>query len=453
MPQSRILGRVFPELAQRAVAFELTEEARIAAIEAIADTVTAALAAPRFSYARSVQEAYGVGHSAIWFTGETCSAIGAGFANAMTSAALDLDDGHRASRGHPGAAVVPAVFAELDRLFHTGHLIDEAAVLKAVAVSYEVSLRVAGAKTFYARTGFWAGIAAAAAVASLRNLPAEQFANALAIAGETGPHMATTTSPPAWPQPNGTDVKEGIPWGVLTGIAAVPMAQAGMTGPLDLVDHAPFFDADTILRDRARPMVCESYTKFHAACRHVHAPIEAVAKLMEEHKLVWSDICQISVEAYSGALRIPNMKRPVTVVDAQYSIPYCIGLVAVKGLEALLPMGSDDLGDLDAEAVARRVEVTQSEELEREFPAKTLVRVTIRTNNDSLVSPITAPSGEADNRPNWDKRINKLVTAIEQTLTKPARDTFLEAFEDLKSGNLNALVAQMFSHHEPLQAR
>ncbi|WP_268884099.1 MmgE/PrpD family protein [Jannaschia marina] len=453
MSQPGTVGTAFPELARIATSFELTDDARMGAIEAIADTVTASAAAPRFAFAKPVQDAYGVGHSAIWFTGKTASAIGAGFANAMTSAALDLDDGHRASRGHPGAAVVPAVFAELDQLSADRKSVTDTSVLRAVAVGYEVALRIAGAKSFYARTGFWAGIAAAAAVGSLRKLSTRKFAHALAIGAETGPHMATTTAPPAWPQPNGTDVKEGIPWGVVTGMAAVPLAKAGMTGPLDLVDHAPFFDVDDILAERDRPMVCESYTKFHAACRHVHGPVEAVAQLMAEHDLTWKDLREVSVEAYSGALRIPNLHEPLTVVDAQYSIPYCIGLVALKGLGCLATMNVSDLGNKDAEAVARRVKVSVCDEFEAEFPSKTLVRVTIRTKDGELISPVTTPSGEADDRPDWSRRSDKLVAVTEASLSKATQADLVSAMEDLRTGDLTALRAQMFSHHEPPQGR
>ncbi|MEO1638827.1 MAG: MmgE/PrpD family protein [Pseudomonadota bacterium] len=451
MPQSRALGIVIPELARTAISFELTDEARQAAIEAIVDTVTSAAAAPRFRFTKPVQDAYGVGHSAIWFTGQTSSAIGAGFANAMSSAALDLDDGHRASRGHPGAAVIPTVFAELDQLLADRKVIGDDDALRAVAIGYEIGLRVAGAKSFYARTGFWAGIAAAAASASLKKLSAGKFENALAIAAETGPHMATTTAPPAWPQPNGTDVKEGIPWGVVAGLSAVPLAKAGMTGPLDLVDHAPFFDADDILADFDRPLVCESYTKFYAACRHVHAPVEAVAALMEDHDLGWKDLREVAVEAYSGTLRIPNLQKPESVVDAQYSIPYCIGLTATKGLGSLITMSPSDLKDENAEAVAKRVKISICDEFEAEFPVKTLVRVTIKTKRGTFVSPVTAPSGEADNRPDWSRRMKKFQLATAQSLTDPAGDSLMVALHLAREGKLNALRAQMFSHHEQPQ--
>lgn len=444
-------GVAIPKLARLAADFELSEDARAGAAEAIADAVTASAAARRSAFAGPVQDAYGKGSSAIWFTGETASATGAAFANALSTAALDLDDGHRRSRGHPGAAVVPPVLADLDRLLADRKQVGDEAALSAVAAGYEVGLRVASAKGFYARTGFWAGIAAAAAVANLRGLSARQTANALAIAGETGPHMATTTSPPAWPQPNGTDVKEGIPWGVAAGMAAVPLAEAGMTGPLDLVDHAPFFDRDEILAERELPMVCETYTKFHAACRHAHGPVEAVAALMAEHGLQWKDLDEVLVEAYSGALRIPNAHRPATVVDAQYSIPYCIGLVAVKGLDSLATMDPGDLGVDDAETVASRVVVKKSDEFERSFPARTLVRVTIKTGSGTYVSPVTAPSGEADSRPDWPSRRKKLTSVTARSMSDSSRERLLEAMDSLRSGSLSAMRAELSALHEPPQ--
>ncbi|MEO0543085.1 MAG: MmgE/PrpD family protein [Pseudomonadota bacterium] len=429
-----------PELAKIATNFTLTEQANIAAIEAVVDTVTAAAAAPLFPFTKAIWSSYGKGESPLWFTDQKTSVIGAAFANSYTSAALDLDDGHRASRGHPGACIVPAVLAALEDLRAAGKSIDANKVLKAIAVGYEVSLRIAGAKNFYARTGFWAGIAAAASVASLYELPQDKFAHALAIAGETGPHMATTTAGPAWPQPNGTHVKEGIPWGVASGIAAVQFAQNGMHGPLDLVDHEPFFNPEYILAPGNRPMVCETYTKFQATCRHVHGPVEAVDALIRANEISPSEITAVTVEAYSGALRISNHSRPKTIVEAQYSIPYCVGLAAVKGLDVFLPMNEGDLGHQQAEAIAEKVLVRQSAEFEREFPARTLCRVTIRTDKKEFVGSVTEPSGEANKRPTWIARLGKFETVTANSIPQARREALLNAFESLKAANIEPLL-------------
>lgn len=435
---------ILHELAVLAQSQAVTPAAEQAALEAVLDLVTAVAAAPRCGLGPALRSAHGPGPGAIWFTGETAAPTAAGFANALAGAALDLDDGHRKSRGHPGAAVIPAVLAQADRLTADGRPPEDRDIVRAIVLGYEIGLRIAAARSFYARTGFWGGFAAAAGAGVLVGLEINELAHALAIAGETGPHMATTTAPPAWPQPNGSHVKEGIPWGVATGLAAVPLAQAGITGALDLVDHAPFFDAEAILADRAGPAICETYTKFHAACRHVHAPVEAFLALAHREDIPVDSIEAIEVAAYSGALRIPNRPDPRNLVDAQYSIPYCIGLVARHGADALLPMTKAALHDRACEDLARRVTVRVDTECEARFPDETPVRVTIRTAGRTVTSPITTPSGEASARPNWEERLRKFRIATQATLSPKDQERFMKAFSALRQGRI-APVRQLLS--------
>ena len=427
---------VLPQLATLALDMAPRAADNNAACAAVLDLVTAAAAAPPQPFAPALREAYGDGSCVLWLTGERASPAAATFYNALMSARLDLDDGHRQARGHAGAAVIPGVLAEADRIDASGARVDDAAILRAIVVGYEIGLRVAAARGFYARTGFWAGLAAAAGVAALRGLPAARFAHALAIAGETGPHMATNTAGPAWPQPNGSDVKEGIPWGVVHGLAAVPLSECGMTGPLDLFDHAPFFDRDAILAERPRAAIHEAYTKFYAACRHCHAPVDALLALMRANDLAAGEVQSVRVGAYSGALRISNSATPRSLADAQYSIPYCLGLVANHGPQVLLPMTEAELDNASAEAFARKVTVAIDPECDARFPAETVVRVTLEARGRQFVSAITAPRGEAACPPTWEERIDKFRTATAATLSTAAHDEWVASFCNLRDGRL-----------------
>jgi 2-methylcitrate dehydratase PrpD len=446
------LRSVLPQLVERVADSEIfVPFARRAACEAVLDLVTAVAAAPRSAFGPAFRAAHGPGPSVLWLSGETAAPVAAGMANALAAAALDLDDGHRRSRGHPGACVIPAVLAEADRLEACGAPPEDRDILDAIIAGYEVGLRIAAARGFYARTGFWGGFAAAGAAGRLARLSNDQMAQALAIAGETAPHMATTTAPPAWPQPTGSDVKEGIPWGVAAGLVAVHLARAGMTGPIDLVDHAPFFDAEAILADRPAALIAEAYTKFHAACRHVHAPVEAFLALQTRHALAAPEIDGIDVLAYTGALRISNRVQPRTLVEAQYSVPYCIGLVAIRGPHALLPMTAADLGLKPAEALAARVTLSIDPACEARFPAETPVVVRVHARGEVLESPVSSPSGEADRRPSWPERLAKFRAATRASLT-PADAARLEAaFEALQDGRLQPLRQVLARRAEPLQ--
>ena len=90
----------------------------------------------------------------------------------------------------------------------------------------------------------------------------------------------------------------------------------------------------------------------------------------------------VEVLAYSGALRISNHVRPRSLVEAQYSIRYCIGLVATRGAQALLPMTAADVGVEQAETLATRVTLGVDPDCEARFPAETPVIVRIRAGGE-----------------------------------------------------------------------
>jgi 2-methylcitrate dehydratase PrpD len=237
----------------------------------------------------------------------------------------------------------------------------------------------------------------------------------------------------------GSDVKEGIPWGVATGISAVSLSQAGLTGPLDLVDHAPFFDAEAILAERTGPAILETYTKFHATCRHVHAPVDALVGLMTAHRIAVHEIEKVEVAAYSGALRISNRPEPRNLVEAQYSIPYCLGLAAHRGADALLPMTEEALHDSAAEGLARSVTITLDDECEARFPAETAVRLAIHARGEVFTSAMTTPRGDATDRPSWEDRLGKFQAATRLTLAPADQARLLDGFAALREGRLAPL--------------
>ena len=194
---------------------------------------------------------------------------GAAFVNAAFASMLDLDDGHRAASGHPGAAVIPAVMATAE-----AHGADAERVLTAIAIGYEIGVRIAGARdvdtlhTF--DSGLWCGQGAAAAAGWLRGLDPARLANAIAIAGTTAPGQTAT----AYTKLMGNNVKEGIPFATALGLVAVELAAAGFTGPVDFLDEEKRYDRSGLERRSRRPLA-DRDRLFQAlwllplgACRH-----------------------------------------------------------------------------------------------------------------------------------------------------------------------------------------
>ncbi|WP_343676741.1 MmgE/PrpD family protein [Paraburkholderia heleia] len=385
------------------------------------------------------------GNVPIWFAGVNSSVAGAAWANSAAASTLDLDDGHRLARGHPGAAVIPAAFAVAAE---TGHNLDD--LINAIIIGYEVGVTIAAARTTYGSTGTWSSYAVVATAAALKGTSHHVIEHALAIAGESAPNQIFMSAPPfSLPTPEGSDIKEGIPWSVVTGLFALDMAEGGFTGPRNVLDcdlHYRFADV--------RPLgeaqhICNAYYKLYCCCRHIHPPLEAFLRLIDQYAIDADAIETIEVETYSGALRILNKTNPISLIDIQYSIPYCLALAALKGREALLPLTIGALGLESVTALAKKVSLKIDPGMDRQFPAKTLARVTVLSQGRRFVSEVTAPRGEAGDPLTWAELEAKYVAATRLTATGPQQQRMLAAFgcmrEDADLAPLKVCLAESFA--------
>jgi 2-methylcitrate dehydratase PrpD len=367
----------------------------------------------------------------LWFCGQTSGLAGAVWCNAAAAAALDLDDGHRIARGHPGAAIIPTAFAAAEEV---GASTPE--LLHAIVVGYEVGVAIGAARRFYANTGMWSGYGVVAALGFLRRTPPEVLAHAFAIAGASAPNQLHSGAGPAFPAQEGSDVKEGIPWSTVTAVQALLLAEAGHTGPLHLLDNADHFNLDGLVEGLGQQRyISRNYFKFHACCRHAHAPIEALLGLLPEQGVEARRIDAIEVDTTSGALRIANRARPLGFTDIQFSIPYCLALVAIDGADALLPLTQSAVDRPDVVALAEKVSLRLDPAIDARFPCETLARVTIRTGGRMLVSPLTAPRGEAADRPSWDALEEKLRKATRTVASPHQQEELLDALRGLRAGD------------------
>lgn len=422
----------------------LTDDLREAACRSVLDLVIAAAAGVAASGPRAVRRVARVtmagGALPVWFSGETAGLAGAVWCNASAAAALDLDDGHRMARGHPGAAIIPAALAAAQE---AGSTTQE--LLRAIVVGYEVGVAVGAARRFYANTGMWSGHGVVAALGALRRTPPEALAHAFAIAGMSAPNQLHAGAGPAFRAQEGSDVKEGIPWSSVTAVNALLLAEAGHGGPLGLLDNDEHFRLEGLVAGLGRQnYIVRNYMKFHACCRHVHAPVEALLGLLARHRIDPHRIEAIEVATYGGALRLANRPRPQGFTDVQFSIPYCLALVAIDGGDALLPLTGDAVDRTDVAALADKVWLHLDPELDARFPAETLSRVMIRSEGRGFVSPVTAPRGEASAPPSWADLEEKLQRATRIVATVAQQRRLLDALGHLRDGN-HASLLQTFA--------
>jgi 2-methylcitrate dehydratase PrpD len=300
----------------------------------------------------------------------------AAYLNSIAVSAHDLDDGHRAAVGHPAGAVVPTVIAEFEASCAAADPLD------AIVVGYEAGLRLAALRNFTnlptTATGRWAGFASAAASCHLAGDDEATLAGALAHAGALAPQLAP-------PDPSRTDaLKEGTPWGVLSGMMATRLARAGVPAPTYLLERHPDFDERSLTELHAgpRPAIHDTYFKRYACCRWIHPVIDMLLVMHAEQPFALDDIDRIEIGTFSRSLTLSNLASPTTLEASHYSFPFCVALALTSGADALLPIRAESLRSPSTLALARRVDLVVDPLLEARFPAFTPATVRVITSGE-----------------------------------------------------------------------
>ncbi|PWL18904.1 MmgE/PrpD family protein [Falsochrobactrum shanghaiense] len=374
---------------------------------------------------------FGEGSVDVWLTSQKSSIIGAAMANGAAASALDIDDGHRGAAGHAGAGVIPAALAVAQAVGAS-----DARIADAIALGYEVALRVASARPVptiitYA-SGRWVGYGVAAAASRLLGLNGAQTAHALAIAGAESPGMfASGTS-----KYQGSTVKEGIPAAIVAGLAAVYRARAGGTGPLDLLDDAQLYDRSMLTGDLGDAWALQQcYLKPYACCRYMHAAVDAILELRKPGR----DIRSLRIETFPQALRLANERAPRFLEGGQYSFYFSCALAALRGREALQPVLPESLHDAQVLDLAARIELEVSEDFAGSFPAGTPARVIFDQGEGRQEMVVWHPLGDVANPMSREQVAQKFRNIARHTLPPSWQDEILAATDGLETAGFAPL--------------
>jgi len=359
----------------------------------------------------------------ILFDGRRASLCGAAFAGATTIDALDGHDGHVLTKGHAGAAVLPALLALVDRGSRgatardsdfassagTARAIDNDssdAVARAIdgrefvtrlVLGYEVATRAGIALhatvADYHCSGAWNALGCAAVAARHFGLDETRTRHALGIAEYFGPRgqiLRACESP--------TMVKDGSGWGAHAGVSAALLAREGFTGaPAVTVERE---DAAALWADLGRRWcIREQYFKAYPVCRWAQPAIEAALALQRAHGFTAEEIASIAIESFQEAVALGSRcAMPRTTEEAQYSLAFPVAAALVFGR-----VGAGEVGAIGFEdaRVARLVAATvavEDVELSRRFPAERWARVRVAlADGRTLVSQPAQARGGAEN--------------------------------------------------------
>jgi 2-methylcitrate dehydratase PrpD len=334
---------------------------------------------------------FGPGNATLIGSSLRLNEVGATWVNSICASALDMDDGHRLAMGHPGAAVIPTALAVAETTKASGR-----DFLTAIVAGYEMAVRVStamlpGYRAGRYSTGIWGGFGSAAAAGVLLGLDRRTLQDALGIVAAHGP------SPPQGAFLHDSMVKETIAWAGVTGCASAFLAQAGFTGPEDVLDKSGRYDTDRLVKDMGQEYaILKTYFKPYASCRWSHSAIDGVLKLAGEYDLQPADLQAIDVEGFQATMMLCDY-TPVNTVAAQYSIPFSLALALTYGRIGPAELAETNLQAPELLALASRVKVSVTSELDQLFPEKTAIRVTLHTNREDFTTTVEHPKGDPSN--------------------------------------------------------
>jgi len=358
----------------------------------VLDLCGAALAGSRTEAAQTAATyalyAHGNGPSTIIGTGANTAPVGAALANGFAASALDIDDGYRPVKGHPGAVVFPAVLAAAEEVRSSG-----AELLTALVVGYEVAM-CAGRilhllYDFYHGSGAWAPIGAAAGPARLLGCSAAQTWHALGIAEF---HAAMTPEMRSVEHPS--MLKDGIGWGAMVGISSSQLAARGFTGLPALFNAG---DAGEYLTESLGEeyLILDLYFKPYACCRWAQPAIEGALSAAHQIGATAADVARVRVHTFEAATYLRSAS-PRTTEEAQFSLPWTVACALIDGVIGPEQVAGESLTDPARRELAALVEVVVDAELEEAFPEQALAWVEIETTDGSRArSGILSAPGDA----------------------------------------------------------
>ncbi|MDI6809179.1 MAG: MmgE/PrpD family protein [Candidatus Eisenbacteria bacterium] len=346
----------------------------------------------------------GKSESTIFFTGQTVPCLHASYINSHLANVLDYDD---TDIGHPGACIVPPAIAVAERIGATGK-----ELITAVILGYEVYRRIAWAirpsperyrrvRAFNAQS-----FGAVTAAASLLGLDEHTATIAFGLAGANSRVPAGLKSghgerPMSW-------VKNNCGWASMGGVLAALMAEKGYIASRTILDgdtgfwimagsdQCDFAAVTEALGEKSQ--ILQTSFKPYPCCRYMHTTLDALCMIRGRYGVDLNRVDKIHVASFSR-LRDFLDCQPASVVDAQFSLPYTLGMVALGIPPGYQWLTEENLRNPAALRIGSKVIYELDQEAERIFFEKEQYRstVTVKVGSLQYVERSEQPLGSPSN--------------------------------------------------------
>lgn len=373
----------------------------------------------------------------------------AAFANGTMALGFEYADYGAGSRPYPFAVTGPLAIAESRN--RPGK---ELAL--AIVIGYEVMGRVFAA-TFERDKGpipfyvpsVYGTLASAAGCARLLGLSPEHTNGALGLAAAFTGGTFQGHEEGAWQRSlnGGMAGERGVTAALLaqTGFKATELGLEGVQGFAQMychghLDPAALFDG---LGDSF--IIMDRWVKRYPMNTTLHAPVEALLKIMREHGLQHDDIEEIDA-AWQKVEPFLAKHKVSTVVSAQASLPFALAVAAVRGKVGVDEFTEETVADPVIQAMIPRTVVHQDADLFAQVKNSMPGRVTVRTTDGrELTDEVLYPKGNPSNPLTEDEFKEKFMDMATRVLGDTQADELYGRARALAGVDDVSTLAPLFS--------
>ncbi len=422
---------------------EIVEKVKEYVLDVIGCTI-AASEQPQIKALTDVLQAEGGNpHSSVFAHGFKTSVMSAAMLNGTMGHTFDFDDDHREGTMHPSVAVFPAVFAVGENRKATGK-----EFLRSFILGLEVMIRLGESllgKSYYQGfhpTGTCGVFGAAAACATVMGLDALRTKYALGIAGSFSAGTQECTGEGAWQKP----LQAGHP--AMGGVLAASLAEKSYVGSGTVLDgpngliralsYKDQYDYGRITETLGKKWeMSETSIKVHACCRF-SGPVADCALDLYRQGVRAGDVKNILALVGDFSIRMlcnpeERKRRPVTHVDAQFSLPWAIAVAICKNRTGIDEFRNEALKDPEVLALARKVTWELDPEAEAMYPkAYPSTLIAELYDGRKLKAHVDFPKGDPENPATREEILSKFHSLTEKYLDRALRGEIIKTVDRLE---------------------
>lgn len=366
------------------------------------------------------------------------SCLMAAWANSSLANLLDFDDTYL---GHPGCTIIPTALAIGEMTKASGK-----ELLAAVVAGYEIANRVA--YTLYPSREKAEKIlpavnqvmGAAAVASKLLRLDKGQVMNAFGLACGCAPIAMPVA---IFKNTSIGFFKNGFGWAAMSGVFWAAAAKEGIDGPSGVLDDQDFplrTGSDASGLGKLVYGLGQKYTildvsfKPYPACRLLHSSLDAMQSILKAHDVRAEQIEAINVSGIKELLHMLN-RSPQHLVDAQFSLPYNLAMLALgkqPGLEWASPANYSESA---VKRIVSKVTVANDPEADKAAQASKSgampARVEVVTHQRTFSAEVREPSGGPGNPVSVNQIMDKFYNMTRGLLTTGKAEHVVSYIENL----------------------